>query len=284
MQWTEITISTTTDCAEIIAQILVDCGSYGAAIRDRHDLDQMQRPEGFWDMIDEAPYDQLGQDARVTGYFRQDASLGDHLSALHARLEELSRIDLGGIETGSLELTSGELSEQDWANAWRKYYKPTPIGEHLVIKPTWEQYQPRPGDHAVDDLFKILPFPVALQRLFDQQAQPEGAGVRIDQNQVGIGKRLGRRAGGGIGAADFGGQKNAQNMIAAGQRLLKSVIIRPQRRLGRTRQRRPRPDPGIYRVIGARQPFLIDHAVKQVGQRNYRNAVFFDKGLLQIGR
>lgn len=149
MQWTEITISTTTDCAEIIAQILVDCGSYGAAIRDRHDLDQMQRPEGFWDMIDEALYDQLGQDARVTGYFRQDASLGDHLSALHARLEELSRIDLGGIETGSLELTSGELSEQDWANAWRKYYKPTPIGEHLVIKPTWEQYQPRSGDRII---------------------------------------------------------------------------------------------------------------------------------------
>lgn len=149
MQWTEITISTTTQCAEIVAQLLVDCGSYGAAISDRHDLDIMQRPEGFWDMIDEALYEKMGEDAKVTGYFRQDASLGDHLVQLSARLEELKGIDLGGIETGSLEITSGELSEQDWANAWRKYYKPTPIGEHLVIKPTWENYEPRLGDKII---------------------------------------------------------------------------------------------------------------------------------------
>ena len=37
---------------------------------------------------------------------------------------------------GKGEITIENVSEVDWANAWKKYYKPTRIGKNLVIKPS----------------------------------------------------------------------------------------------------------------------------------------------------
>lgn len=146
MRWTELTVSTTSQGAEIVAQALVDCGSYGASISDRADIDSAQRPDGYWDMIDPCVYDGLGEGAQVTGYFRQDASFADNLSALNKKLSELKGLEIEGIDLGALSVSSNEIGENDWVNCWKKFYKPTPVGERLVIKPSWEDYAPREGD------------------------------------------------------------------------------------------------------------------------------------------
>ncbi|MBR2086961.1 MAG: 50S ribosomal protein L11 methyltransferase, partial [Oscillospiraceae bacterium] len=39
---------------------------------------------------------------------------------------------------GSLEMTIGNVKEDDWANNWKQYFKPLQIGERLLIKPSWE--------------------------------------------------------------------------------------------------------------------------------------------------
>lgn len=38
------------------------------------------------------------------------------------------------------------VREEDWANAWKKFYKPLRIGKRVVLKPTWETWQEQPGD------------------------------------------------------------------------------------------------------------------------------------------
>ena len=146
MQWIELTVITTTEAADIVANALEDCGSYGASVKDPADLEAMQRPEGFWDMIDESVYADFGDTVRVTGFFRQDASLGDSFSNVKTKLNWLKSLDLGGIDLGTLEVTMGELNEQDWANNWRKYYKPTRVGNDFIIKPTWEEYEKKEND------------------------------------------------------------------------------------------------------------------------------------------
>jgi len=149
MKWMAVTVETTSEGGDIIAQALMDCGSYGASIRDRAEIDSLQRPQGYWDMIDPSVYEGLGEGALVTGYFRMDASLGENLALLKDKLSSLEKMDLCGIELGSLAVTSDELEQQDWENCWRKFYKPTRVGERLVIKPTWETYEPQPGDLIV---------------------------------------------------------------------------------------------------------------------------------------
>ena len=34
-----------------------------------------------------------------------------------------------------------KVNEEDWANNWKKYYKPTKIGKNIIVKPIWEEYE-----------------------------------------------------------------------------------------------------------------------------------------------
>ena len=47
-------------------------------------------------------------------------------------------------------LTELQVDEADWANAWKHHFKPLRVGRHLVIKPSWEQFNPNPGDVVVE--------------------------------------------------------------------------------------------------------------------------------------
>lgn len=42
------------------------------------------------------------------------------------------------------------LREEDWAHAWKKFYKPMRIGQRVVLKPSWEEFIPEPGDLVVE--------------------------------------------------------------------------------------------------------------------------------------
>lgn len=43
-----------------------------------------------------------------------------------------------------------QLRQEDWANSWKSNFKPTRIGSRLVIKPSWEDYQPVTGDIVLE--------------------------------------------------------------------------------------------------------------------------------------
>jgi ribosomal protein L11 methyltransferase len=38
------------------------------------------------------------------------------------------------------------LSDQDWNNNWKQYFKPVRITRKIVVLPPWENYHPQPGD------------------------------------------------------------------------------------------------------------------------------------------
>ncbi|MBQ7599257.1 MAG: 50S ribosomal protein L11 methyltransferase [Clostridia bacterium] len=41
------------------------------------------------------------------------------------------------------------VSEEDWADSWKQYYKPIKTGKRLVIVPLWESYKPKDGETVV---------------------------------------------------------------------------------------------------------------------------------------
>lgn len=49
-----------------------------------------------------------------------------------------------------LSLSEREMDEEDWANAWKRYFTATRVGRRLVIKPTWEPYSLRPRDVVIE--------------------------------------------------------------------------------------------------------------------------------------
>lgn len=42
------------------------------------------------------------------------------------------------------------VPEEDWAHSWKQYWHAQRIGDHLVIKPSWEEFEPEPGDHVIE--------------------------------------------------------------------------------------------------------------------------------------
>lgn len=41
------------------------------------------------------------------------------------------------------------LNYSDWSTHWKKFYSPKRIGKHLIICPSWENFDPLPGDHVL---------------------------------------------------------------------------------------------------------------------------------------
>lgn len=77
-----------------------------------------------------------GDSSAVRGYLPVDERLEGSLLALR--------------EAAGREVTIRFVQEEDWANAWKQYFKPQRIGEHIIIKPSWEEFSPEPGDLVVE--------------------------------------------------------------------------------------------------------------------------------------
>ena len=59
------------------------------------------------------------------------------------------RIRECGLEIGRPKLSVGKLPRQDWAESWKRHFKPIEIDSALLIKPTWSKRRPRPGQSVV---------------------------------------------------------------------------------------------------------------------------------------
>lgn len=149
MDWMEITVLTTTEAADMVSQLLMDAGSAGVMIEDKNDVALNQRPEGQWDIIDEAIARRIGDDVKVTGYYPVDARLGDAVAAIEAGVRRLQTLGLD-FPLGKLEVRKNTIDEEDWAENWKKEYKPFRLGEHMVIKPGWERVDVQPGDKVIE--------------------------------------------------------------------------------------------------------------------------------------
>jgi ribosomal protein L11 methyltransferase len=42
------------------------------------------------------------------------------------------------------------MREEDWAHAWKKYYKPLRVGRQIVLKPSWEAFTAGADDVVVE--------------------------------------------------------------------------------------------------------------------------------------
>ena len=149
MEWMEYTVLTTTEGSELVSQILLDAGSAGTMIEDKNDVAANQRPEGQWDIIDEAIARRIGDDVKVTGYFEVDGSLPDRIAGIESELRRVRGMELG-MDLGKLTHLDRVVAEQDWTESWKAAFKPFRLGEHIVIKPSWETCEILPGDRVIE--------------------------------------------------------------------------------------------------------------------------------------
>ena len=148
MDYIELTVSTTTFGAETVSDIFMELGAAGTQIIDRGDLPDPDHPGKNWELMDRALIDQAPEDVQVKAWFPVSETPGVR-EAVEASLSALKAADQAGA-MGKLTLTAGAIREEDWAENWKQYFKPFRVSEHLVVKPTWESWDRKPGDLIIE--------------------------------------------------------------------------------------------------------------------------------------
>ena len=136
MDWTEVCIRVPgedTDRAAAIANMVVP---YGIYIEDYSDLEIGAREIAHIDLIDE---ELLARDRTQTLIHLYISPEENPMEAVQFLKERFSA------EQIPVEVVTDTVSEQDWANNWKKYFKPLPVGEKLLIRPTWETVENTEG-------------------------------------------------------------------------------------------------------------------------------------------
>lgn len=135
--WKEIRVITKSESLEPISGIFYGLDCDGVAIEDPEDILGREQGPLTWDFADINILEHKGKAAVVKGYFEKDIDVNKIITYIEEKIKELREM---GIDVGEGKVEEEEIYQQDWANNWKKYYKPTKIGEKVVVKPTWEDY------------------------------------------------------------------------------------------------------------------------------------------------
>ena len=144
-KWNEIKIVLKEEDLEYIQGILYSMDVKGISIEDPNDM--LGREEGplTWDFADINIFEYGKDKAVVRAYFNIDVDVKEIISEIETRIERAKEFD---VNIRDYEIFSEEVNENDWANEWKKYYKPTKVGNRFVIKPLWEEYEAK-GDEII---------------------------------------------------------------------------------------------------------------------------------------
>ncbi|UOQ47404.1 50S ribosomal protein L11 methyltransferase [Gracilibacillus caseinilyticus] len=148
MKWTELSIYTTNEAIEPISNIIHEAGASGVVIEDRQDLERIWEGR-FGEIYDLNPDDYPEEGVRLKAYLPVNSFLGETVTEIKQAINNLLLYD---IDIGLNKITLSEVNEEEWATAWKKYYKPAKISERVTITPTWEDYQPVSTDELIIEL------------------------------------------------------------------------------------------------------------------------------------
>lgn len=165
-KWMEIEIRTPSEGADLLCDALAGLDCAGTTVEDRR-LDTFVPPDP-----DETPPEYF-----LKAYFAgDDDGLRDRIEEL---LSELNRY----LPRPAVVTAVRSVGQEDWAEGWKQHFGTVRIGSRLVIKPSWESFDPAPGD-AVVELDPGMAFGTgthpttllcleALSELFDTSPPPQ---------------------------------------------------------------------------------------------------------------
>lgn len=135
-EWIEVTVITSSEAVEAVSGILYNTGVKGVAIQDSQDVEFKKKHPGDWDYFDEKLLD-IEDGAVIKGYYKEDEKFQSYIKYIEEGVNSLEEF---GIDKGKGIVVYNKVNEQDWENNWKKYYKPTKVGNKIVVKPIWEEY------------------------------------------------------------------------------------------------------------------------------------------------
>ena len=128
MDWIEISVEVGAEDIDAAAAIANMTVPYGIYIEDYSELEQEVMDIAHVDLIDEELLRRDRDKAKIHIYIDPEDNIEEAVQFLQ---ERLTAAGIGHT------IDRSKVKEDDWLNNWRKYFKPMPVGEKLLIKPSW---------------------------------------------------------------------------------------------------------------------------------------------------
>ncbi|MBQ8174076.1 MAG: 50S ribosomal protein L11 methyltransferase [Clostridia bacterium] len=134
-EWTKLSVRGRTEELEAIAAVMSMLDN-GLMIEDYSDVSL----DGVYgDLIDESILNADRAHGAVSLFVPAEKSLSEYVSFLRERFGALGM---------DVKIETEGLREEDWAEAWKQYYKPIPLGRVTVV-PAWQDYTPAKGEAII---------------------------------------------------------------------------------------------------------------------------------------
>jgi ribosomal protein L11 methyltransferase len=85
------------------------------------------------------------QTSRVTAFVLHKISTEDR----HRLSRDLASIKKCGLRAGPGRVSIARVPQEDWAESWKRHFKPIEISNTLLVKPGWSKKRPRKGQSGV---------------------------------------------------------------------------------------------------------------------------------------
>ena len=132
MEYTKVSVLSDPQAEEILIAVMLNEGAHGTQV----DGGEMPDVSGFdyvcEDELEKVPY-------AVSAYFLKDEDFASKVENIRLALLQ-AKNDNPDIAFGSLEISFEDVFEEDWANAWKKYFKPQKVSDFVVVTPSWIEY------------------------------------------------------------------------------------------------------------------------------------------------
>lgn len=146
MRWIEVSVRTTQEASEVIAEKLMDMGANGTEMVDPLAFRQALENNKYLDYADDGLIDKYGTDVIVKAYFSDELNPIIISDELELTLDSLS----SQINIGLGEIKYNFRDDAEWKDSWKQYFKPFNFTEKVVIKPSWEEYNTRDNEIVIE--------------------------------------------------------------------------------------------------------------------------------------
>ena len=130
MKWRTLTIRTTAEAEDLVADMLSELGITGVEVKDKRQI----MDDDTMDLFEDVMPKQEADDglAEVIFYLDEDEDPEGMLENVRKGLEELSAF----VNIGEGTISEGETEDKDWVNNWKTHFHAFYVDD-ILIKPTW---------------------------------------------------------------------------------------------------------------------------------------------------
>ncbi len=135
MKWIRFTIDTHVDAVDMLSYMLDEIGVEGIEIEDHLPLSEEDKKKMFVDILPDP--EENDNTAKVHFYMEPEHCDPEKMIL---QVQDLLQEAREFCEVGKGTVTLSETEDKDWINNWKTFFKPFRAADHILIKPTWEEY------------------------------------------------------------------------------------------------------------------------------------------------